>query len=284
MPQLIVIVGATAVGKTSFAIEKAKELNTVILSADSRQLYKEMNIGVARPTKKELNEVPHYFIASHSIHQSYSAGKYELEVLQLLDTLFQQHNTVLLVGGSGLYIDAVCYGIDDLPSDTAEIREYLTQLLNTEGLESLRILLQKYDPVTYQQIDIKNPNRVIRALEVCIYTGKTFSELRTAKRKIRPFDIQFIGLQRNREDLYHRINQRVVEMMENGLQQEVQELYPYKNLKALQTVGYRELFDYMDNKTTLDQAISLIQRNTRHFAKRQITWFKKYQPIEWVNL
>ncbi|MEG2337046.1 MAG: tRNA (adenosine(37)-N6)-dimethylallyltransferase MiaA, partial [Bacteroidales bacterium] len=253
--KLIVIEGPTGVGKTAYSIELAQKLQTEILSADSRQFYKELNIGVARPSLEELSKVPHHFIAHLSIESYYSVSKYEQEALLLLEHLFTLHDQVVMVGGSGLYVDAICQGIDDLPDPENALREDLKARLATEGIESLRKQLQILDPNYYAQVDLANPKRLLRALEVCLTTGKTYSSLRTQTPKTRPFQIERLALTRPRAELYQRIDQRVEQMLSAGLLQEVASLQAYKELNALNTVGYKELFPYFENQISLDQAI-----------------------------
>lgn len=273
--RLLLVVGPTASGKTDYSIELAKKSGSPVISCDSRQIYKELKIGTAPPTEAQLLEVKHYFIHSHTIHSHYTAGKYELEALALLDELFKSHEDLVMVGGSGLYADAVCYGIDDFPQADMEIRNALTERLASEGIESLRSELRLLDRESYETIDISNPQRVIRALEVTISTGKRFSSFKSFRKKERSFIIERIQIDRPREELYERINRRVDLMMESGLLEEVKSLYPFRKLTALKTVGYRELFAYLDGEISLDEAVDLIKRNTRRYAKRQITWFKR---------
>lgn len=281
---LKVLEGPTAVGKTALAIEWAKQFGTEILSADSRQFYRELNIGVARPSPEELQSVPHHFIACMGIEEYYSVGKFEMDALTLLDQLFKDHDVVILAGGSGLYVNALCNGIDDLPDPAPELREDLIRRLKEEGIESLQEQLRQLDPVFYQQIDLRNTARLRRALEVCITSGKPYSSLRTGPRKQRPFRIERYALNREKEELNHRINHRVDIMMEQGLLEEARQLHPYAHLNALQTVGYRELFDYFDGKTSLEQAVTDIKTHTRRYAKRQLTWLKKQPEIQWISL
>ncbi|MDR2907870.1 MAG: tRNA (adenosine(37)-N6)-dimethylallyltransferase MiaA [Bacteroidales bacterium] len=282
--KLIVIEGPTGVGKTAYAIELAKLLHTEIISADSRQFYKELNIGVARPSEEELAEVHHHFIANISISDYYSVSKFETDVLALLETLFLSHESVVLVGGSGLYVNAVCNGIDELPDPDECLRADIQNLYDTQGIEGLRSRLKILDPVFYNQIDLANHKRLRRALEVCLQTGKPYSELRTNPKKTRPFEIERIALNRDKEELNDRINRRVDIMMNDGLLNEAQNLYPFKHLNALNTVGYKELFDYFDNKISLEQAIADIKTHSRRYAKRQLTWLRAQDGIRWEML
>lgn len=280
---LVVLVGPTAVGKTDLSISIAKALEAPIVSSDSRQIYREMNIGTAVPDKQQLAAVPHYFIESRSIFEPYTAGMYEVDAINTIDQLFEKHHFVVLTGGSGLYIDAVCLGIDAIPATNPETREMLKLRLKNEGLTSLSDWLKRLDEESYNTVDINNPQRVIRALEVCIISGIPYSSLRKNFEKTRNFKIIKVGLQRDREELYARINLRVELMMEQGLLDEAKKLYPNRHLNALQTVGYRELFDYFDGKITLEEAVVLIKRNSRRYAKRQITWFNRYDDIAWFS-
>jgi tRNA dimethylallyltransferase len=273
--KLLLIVGPTASGKTDLSIKLAKEHNCPVISCDSRQIYKELKIGTAPPTTDQLKEVKHYFIHSHTIHSHYTAGKYEIEALELMEGLFSQHDLLVMVGGSGLYADAVCYGIDDFPPPEMELRERLSLRMREEGIESLRSELRILDRESYDHIDVSNPQRIIRALEVTIATGKKFSSYKSFSKKKRNFIVEKILIERPREELYDRINKRVDIMMESGLLEEARSLYQYRNLTALKTVGYRELFSYMEGECTLEEAVDLIKRNTRRYAKRQITWFKR---------
>lgn len=272
---LKVIVGPTASGKTDYSIELANQYNSPIISCDSRQIYKELKIGTAPPSEEQLAQIKHYFIFSHSIFDFYTAGKYELEALELINNLFLTHDTLIVVGGSGLYVDALCYGIDDFPDSDMTLRDNLMQRLSAEGIESLRNELRLLDPESYETIDKKNPQRIVRALEVCLQTGKKFSSFKSSSSKQRNFTIERTIIERPREELYDRINLRVDKMIESGLVDEAKELHKFKDLPALKTVGYKELFDYFDGKTSLEEAIDLIKRNTRRYAKRQITWFKR---------
>lgn len=279
---LIVIVGPTAIGKTALSIDLAQHFLCPILSFDSRQFYREMNIGTAKPTLDELNQADHYFIGNLSIHDHYTAGIYEKQALERLDLLFQQHDYCVAVGGSGLYIDALAYGIDDIPSDE-EVRKKLQQRWKEEGLSALSEQVKLIDPSFYEASDMQNSRRVIRALEVYEITGKTYTELRKKTPKNRPFNIKWIGLNIERELLFNRINKRVENMMEMGLLKEVEQLLVHREVKTLKTVGYREFFGYFDGEYSLDHAKALIQRNTRHYAKRQVTWFKKNSNVLWYE-
>ena len=275
MPTLLVLTGPTAVGKTACAIAWAEALGTEIISADSRQFYKEMRIGTAAPSAEELQRVKHHFIGHLSIHDSYNVYQFEQAALHKLQELFRTHEQVILTGGSGLYIDAVCNGIDDLPDADPALRENLRRMLQEDRVEELHQMLKEKDPEYYESVDKHNPIRLIRALEVCIQTGQSFSSLRRQQAKKRPFRIEKYCLQLPQEELYRRINQRVDQMIADGLLEEVRQLYPYRHLNALNTVGYKELFDYLDHKCSLEESVSQIKNNTRHYAKRQHTWFKR---------
>lgn len=280
---LIVITGPTGIGKTGVAIQLAKHFGTQIISADSRQIYKELCIGTATPKPLELSEVKHHFIQSHSIFDIYNASIYESEALQLIGQLFAETDLLFLTGGSMLYIDAVCKGIDEIPDAEPEIRSNLKLTFANEGIESLRLQLKQLDPNYYQTVDLKNPNRIIHALEICLTTGKPFSSFRTNPKKRRPFTIIKIGLDCDRQILHHRINMRVDKMIEDGLETEAKNLLFYKNLNALNTVGYRELFEYFDGKHSRDTAIELIKRNSRRYARKQLTWFRNDPMINWYQ-
>ncbi len=285
MPQntLIVVVGPTAIGKTELAIQLAQFYNSEIISADSRQFFKEMNIGTAKPSLQELAEAPHHFINSHSIQTLFSTGDFEVEGLKLIDQLFKKHETLIMVGGSGLYIDAICKGLDDLPEIDLEIRNQLNEKLANEGIEAIKTQLQKLDPDYFEKVDQFNPQRMIRGLEVVLSSGKKLSSFLTSSKKERPFKIIKIGLNTDRNLLYQRINKRVDVMMESGLLNEVQQLVPFKQYNALNTVGYSELFDYLEGKTDLASAVALIKQNTRRFAKRQLTWFRRDDSTRWFE-
>ncbi len=281
--KLIVIAGPTAVGKTGFAIELAKQLNTEIISADSRQFYKEILIGTAKPTDEELSAVPHHFISNLSINEYYNVSKFENEVLVLLKKLFLKLDTVVMVGGSGLYIDAVCKGIDDLPDADEKLRSDLKNRFKEKGIEPLLLELQKLDPEYYKIVDKANKNRILRALEVIKETGKTFTELRRNLEKERSFEIQKFCLNRDRIELFERISIRVDKMIEEGLLDEVKSQLPNRHLNALNTVGYKEFFKYLDGEISIEQAITDLKTNTRRYAKRQLTWFKRDNTYTWIN-
>jgi len=280
---LIVIAGPTAIGKTAAAIQLAQQLDTVILSADSRQFYREMSIGTAKPNDQELATVKHYFIDSHSVTENFTVADFEKKALALLDELFKTKDTIIMVGGSGLYIKAMCEGFDDIPSAEPEIRERLNHEFSYYGIAYLQEKLNVADPGYYAQVDIKNPQRLIRALEVFESTGKPFSSYRVANANKRPFNIIKIGLDMRRDVLYQRINQRVDDMIVQGLVDEVKSLIPHRHLNALNTVGYSELFDFLDGDIDLSSAITSIKQNTRRFAKRQLTWFRKDKEIHWFE-
>jgi tRNA dimethylallyltransferase len=278
---LVLVVGPTAVGKTALGIQLAQHFHTEIISADSRQMYRELHIGTAVPSDQELRMAKHHFIKNKSITEYYNASMFEVEVLALLETLFQQYDVVLMVGGSTLYVDAVCHGIDDLPAIDMNLREQLMQKYKEEGIHFLRSQLKMLDPEHYQKVDLRNPNRMLKAIEISLMTGKPYSSLLTATRKERDFNIIKLGINRERVELFDRIHQRVDQMIDTGLLDEVKRMEPYRNFNALKTVGYREIFDYLDGKVTLEQAIEQIKTNTRRYAKRQVTWFSRYQAMPW---
>jgi tRNA dimethylallyltransferase len=278
---LIIIAGPTAIGKTALAIKLAQHYKTEIISADSRQFYKEMSIGTAKPSIEELKAAKHHLIDSHSVLNQFNAGDFEKESIKIINDLFINHNEVIMVGGSGLFINAVCYGLDPLPVASEEVREKLNKQFEDNGITFLQDKLKTIDPEYFAQVDINNPQRIIRALEVYESTGKTFSSLRTNNKKQRPFNIIKIGLNSDREELYQRINLRVDEMVKNGLFEEVESLKTYQHLNALNTVGYSEIFDFLDGKCSREEAIEKIKQNTRRFAKRQLTWFNKSDDIKW---
>lgn len=273
--KLLVIGGATATGKTALAIRLARHFGTEILSADSRQLYREMSIGTAKPTEEELAAAPHHFIHHISIEEPYSVGDYEREALALLEKLFQEHEVVILCGGSGLYIKAVCEGLDVFPEVPPEVRQEVESWYAAEGIGPLQEELRKVDPEYYEEVDRQNPHRLIRALALHRASGKRMSELRQGQAKARFYQPHYFQLTMEREELYERINRRVDRMLEAGLVEEARALYPRKHLPALQTVGYQELFDYFDGKHDLEEAVRLIKRNSRRYAKRQLTWFRR---------
>ncbi|TAI49055.1 tRNA (adenosine(37)-N6)-dimethylallyltransferase MiaA [Flagellimonas allohymeniacidonis] len=280
---LLAVVGPTAIGKTRLAIALAKHFNTEIISADSRQFFKEMRIGTAVPSSKELTEAKHHFIQHKSIHETYSVGDFEKEVMALLHRLFQEKDTVVLVGGSGLYVDALVKGLDEFPEVNPKIRKTLNKRLLDEGIESLQRELKARDPLYYDQVDLMNPHRVIRALEVSISSGRPFSSFRRKHKTNRFFQTVYVGIDADRAIIYDRINRRVDSMMDEGLLDEARQLHPFKELNALQTVGYRELFEFFEEKCTLDFAVEEIKKNTRRFAKRQLTWLRKNEHIIWSN-
>lgn len=280
---LINIVGPTAIGKTALAIKLAHHFGTEIISSDSRQFFKEMSIGTAVPSEEELSEAVHHFIQHKSIFESYSVGDFERDTIKFLENFYKKNSIIIMVGGSGLYSNAVLYGLDEFPDISQQIREDLNSEYKNKGIEFLQKKLQQLDPQHYENVDIYNPQRIIRALEVCIGTGKAYSSFLNKKKKDRFFSFIQIGLMAEREAMYNRINLRVEKMLENGLFKEVQSLYKYKNLNALQTVGYREFFDFLDSKINFNQAIELTKMNTRRFAKRQLTWYNKQTDIQWFD-
>lgn len=278
---LIVITGPTGVGKTEATLRIAEHFNIPVINADSRQIFSEIPIGTAAPTAEQQQRVQHYFVGNHHLEDYYSASLYEQDVLNIINI---QHAPIsLLSGGSMMYIDAVCNGIDDIPTILPEIREQMMQRLEAEGLEQMCKFLRKLDPEHWEIVDRNNPRRVIHALEICIQTGKTYTSFRTNTIKDRPFNIIKIGLNRNRDELYSRINQRVLNMIEEGMIEEAQKVYPKRSLNSLNTVGYKELFEYLDGLTTLDEAIFKIQSNTRKYARKQLTWYKKDVAFQWFN-
>jgi tRNA dimethylallyltransferase len=280
---LIAVVGPTAIGKTPLAIALAKHFRTEIISADSRQFFKELTIGTAVPSEEELKSAPHHFIQHISIFQPYSVGEFEREALQRLEKLFSSHDIVIMAGGSGLYLDAVTKGLDDFPAVAPEIRPQLEERLRTEGIGILQQELRILDPDYYAKVDLQNPHRLIRALEISLGTGQPYSSFLKGKQQRRSFKVLTVGLTAGRETIYERINQRVDRMLSEGLLEEVKSLYPFRNLNALQTVGYKELFAYLEGSTELDTAVSEIKKNTRRFAKRQLTWFRKQEDILWTD-
>lgn len=282
-PTLIVLLGPTGVGKTELSLSIAEAYHTSIVSADSRQLYADIKIGTAAPTAEQLARVPHYFVRTLDLHDYYSAAQYEMEVLKKLEELFRENDVVVLTGGSMMYIDAVCKGIDDIPTVDNEPRQLMLERYEQEGLERLCAELKLLDPEYYQIVDLKNHKRVIHALEICYMTGKTFTSFRTQTQKERPFEILKIGLKREREELYERINRRVDIMMEEGLLEEARRVYPFRQLNSLNTVGYKELFNYLDGTWELPFAIEKIKQNSRIYSRKQMTWFKRDQHITWFH-
>lgn len=280
---LVSIVGPTGIGKTSLSIQLAQRFNTEILSADSRQFYKEMRIGTAAPTADELKAAPHHFIQHKSIHDNFSVGDFERDALLKTEELFKHHSVLILVGGSGLYVKSFLEGLDDFPDVDPDIRVQLNEELIREGLEPLKEKLEQLDPLQHSRIDLNNPHRVIRALEICLGTGKPYSSFLAGNKANRNFKSIKVGLTAPREIIYDRINKRVDLMIAEGLLEEVEKLYPYRNVNALNTVGYKELFNFMDGKLSLQEAIEEIKKNTRRFAKRQLTWFTKEKDITWFD-
>jgi tRNA dimethylallyltransferase len=280
---LIVITGPTAVGKTALCLEIAQHFGIPIINADSRQIYKELKIGTASPTTEQMRRVPHYMVGSLSLHDYYSASLFEQQVLEILDRQFEKSDYALLTGGSMMYIDAVCNGIDDIPTVDDATRETLKRRLADEGLEALVAQLKELDPEYYDIVDKQNPRRVVHGLEICVMTGKTYTSFRKREKKQRPFRIVKIGLNRDREELYNRINQRVDQMMTDGLLDEARSLYPMRHMNALNTVGYKEMFAYIEGTWTLDEAVERIKGNTRRYARKQLTWYKKDEQIRWFH-
>lgn len=280
---LVVILGPTGVGKTDTCIRVAKHFNVPIINADSRQIFQEIPIGTAAPTQVQQQEIKHYFVGNHHLDDYYSASMYEQDVLSLLEKLFTSQDIALMSGGSMMYIDAVCNGIDDIPTVDEQTRRWMKQRLHDEGLPALVEELRQLDPIHYDFVDKNNPRRVVHALEICHMTGKTYTSFRTNKIKERPFQIIKIGLNLPREELYQRINQRVLNMIQEGWVEEALKVYPKRELNSLHTVGYRELFDYLDGLYTLDEAIEKIQSNTRRYMRKQLTWFKRDQKIRWFS-
>lgn len=282
-PTLIVLIGPTGIGKTDLSLSIAEAYHTSIISADSRQLYADLKIGTAAPTLDQLARVPHYFVGTLQLTDYYSAAQYESEVLKKLNELFQEKSVVVLTGGSMMYVDAVCKGIDDIPTVDNDTRQLMLERYEQEGLERLCAELKLLDPEYYNIVDLKNPKRVIHALEICYMTGKTYTSFRTRTCKERPFNILKIGLKRDREELYDRINRRVDMMMEEGLLEEVRSVLPYRHLNSLNTVGYKELFKYLDGEWELSFAIDKIKQNSRIYSRKQMTWFKRDEEIQWFH-
>ena len=292
--KLILVTGPTAVGKSEWCLDLAIRHGSPVISCDSRQIYREMTIGTAVPSPEQLSAVRHHFIQTHTIHRPYTAGMYETEALELIGRLFEEgHGTLVMTGGSAFYADAVCNGLDEMPPADEDLREELSRRIREEGVESLRLDLKRLDPSAYSSIDIANPQRVLRAVEVCLLTGRPFSSFKAGRRKERDFEIEKICLTRPREELYRRIDARVRDMVDRGLVEEVRGLMEFRKLPALRTVGYSEIFDWLDREDgldtpglpqTLDEAISLIQRNTRHYARKQLSWWKRDPSVRWIEL
>lgn len=282
-PTLIVLIGPTGVGKTELSLSIAEHFHTSIVSADSRQLYTDLKIGTAAPTPNQLSRVTHYFVGTLQLTEYYSAAQYEADVLEKLEKLFQVHEVVVLTGGSMMYVDAICKGIDDIPTIDSDTRQLMIQRYEEEGLEKLCAELKLLDPEYYKIVDLKNPKRVLHALEICYMTGKTYTSFRTHSYKERAFRIIKIGLTRDREELYDRINRRVDMMMQEGLLEEARQVYPFKHLNSLNTVGYKEIFKYLDGEWTLDFAIEKIKQNSRIYSRKQMTWFKRDKDIAWFH-
>jgi tRNA dimethylallyltransferase len=280
---LIVVQGPTGIGKSKISIQLAKHFNTEIVSSDSRQIFRELSIGTAIPPPEDLKAVPHHLVHSHSIHENFNASLFENEALKIINQLFEKHHTAIMTGGSMLYVDAVCKGIDDQPDADPDIREAVSREFEEHGIEHLRMKLKQLDETYYHQVDLKNPKRLIRALEVCLTTGKPFSSFRKETTKERPFHILKIGLNTDRRKLYERIDRRVDQMMAEGLEDEARAMYPFRHLNPLNTVGYKELFAYFDGETTLEKAVELIKRNSRHYARKQLTWLRKDPQLFWFE-
>ena len=281
--KVLVIVGPTAVGKTKLTVDLAKNFGVSVLNADSRQVFKELNIGTAKPTKEEMDRITHYFVDDRSITEEFSAGHFEKEGLEVLHKLFEKDEMAIVSGGSGLYIDALCYGFSDIPKVDDKVRTKLKSRVQTDGLNALYLELKELDPAYAESIDPDNQQRIVRALEVCLGTGKPFSSFRTGSATERDFTLHFIGLELPREVLYERINKRMDRMIENGLFEEARQMLPFREHNALQTVGYSEIFGYLDGKYDMSEAIRLLKRNSRRYAKRQLTWFKKNESIHWFE-
>lgn len=280
---LLVLIGPTGVGKTELSLRLAERFQTDIISSDSRQLYADLKIGTAAPTPEQLARVPHHFVGTLQLTDYYSAAQYETEVMKLLSVLFQEKDIVILTGGSMMYVDAVCKGIDDIPTVDEETRTLMKQRYEEEGLDNLCAELKLLDPEYYKIVDLKNPKRVVHALEICYMTGRTYTSFRTRSAKERPFNILKIGLARDREELYERINRRVDMMIEDGLLEEAKVVYPYKHLNSLNTVGYKEIFNYLDGEWDLSFAIEKIKQNSRIYSRKQMTWFKRDEEIVWFH-
>lgn len=283
MKKLVVLLGPTGVGKTELSLNLAEQLHSPILSADSRQLYADLQIGTAAPTPEQLARVKHYFVGMLHLTDYYSAAQYEADVIREMERLYKEHDILLLTGGSMMYIDAVCKGIDDIPTVDEKTRREMMEHYERDGLEVLQQELKELDPEHYRIVDLQNPKRVIHALEICRMTGKTYTSFRKAEVKQRPFQILYVGLNRPREELFQRINARVDQMMKDGLLDEVRRVLPYRQENSLNTVGYKELFTYLDGGFTLEEAVERIKKNTRVYAKKQLTWFKKNEQIRWFH-
>ncbi|MBQ6731858.1 MAG: tRNA (adenosine(37)-N6)-dimethylallyltransferase MiaA [Paludibacteraceae bacterium] len=283
MKTLYVLLGPTGVGKTALSIDIAKKLDTPVISADSRQIYRGIPIGTAAPTPEQLSEVKHYFIATKELDEYYSAGQYELDALQVIEEQFSRGDNALLVGGSMMYIDAVCQGLDDVPRVDEETRSYVTELYKTQGLDKITSMLRLLDPEWYDRVDLKNPKRVMHAVEVSLFAGKPYSSILTQSKKERPFSIIKIGLNRERDELYDNINRRVEQMIADGLEAEARSVCHLRHLNSLNTVGFKEMFAYFDGSITFDEAVEQIKRNTRRYAKKQLTWFSRDSSIRWFH-
>lgn len=283
MKTLYVLLGPTGVGKTALSIDIAKKLDTPVISADSRQIYRGIPIGTAAPTPEQLSEVTHYFIATKELDEYYSAGQYELDALQVIEEQFSRGDNALLVGGSMMYIDAVCQGLDDVPRVDEETRSYVTELYKTQGLDKITSMLRLLDPEWYDRVDLKNPKRVMHAVEVSLFAGKPYSSILTQSKKERPFSIIKIGLNRERDELYDNINRRVEQMIADGLEAEARSVCHLRHLNSLNTVGFKEMFAYFDGSITFDEAVEQIKRNTRRYAKKQLTWFSRDSSIRWFH-
>lgn len=281
---LHVILGPTGAGKSEYAMAVAREFGCGIISADSRQIYREIPIGTAAPTKEMMQEIKHWFVGTKSIREHYSAGQFEIDALPIIENEINEHGHAVMCGGSMMYIDAICNGIDDIPDISDDIRERVGKMFQEEGLEKMKERLKALDPEYYRTVDLRNWKRVVHAVEICEQTGGTFTELRKGKKKTRNFEIEKRGIYREREDLFKRINLRVEEMMDQGLENEARTVHPLKGLNALNTVGYKELFGYFEGQYDIKEAIRLVQRNTRHYARKQMTWFNRDGEIEWIDL
>ncbi|MCQ2331864.1 MAG: tRNA (adenosine(37)-N6)-dimethylallyltransferase MiaA [Paludibacteraceae bacterium] len=281
---LHVILGPTGAGKSEYAMTLARKFGCGIISADSRQIYREIPIGTAAPTKEMMQEIKHWFVGTKSISEHYSAGQFEIDALLVIENEIKEHGHAVMCGGSMMYIDAICNGIDAIPDISDDIREHVSEMFRNEGLDAMKKRLKTLDPEYYGIVDLRNWKRVVHAVEICEQTGGTFTELRKGRKRERDFEIEKTGIYREREDLYERINRRVIEMMDQGLEQEARTVYPLKELNALNTVGYKEMFGYFEGQYDLDEAIRLVQRNTRHYARKQMTWFRRDNTIDWKTL